>query len=191
MQPKVSVRVHADARIQDLDHDGVGCAIRYTTPTRAGSGAQRLFGESWFPVCSPALARDAKRPLREPAGLRRHVKLQIDDPEGAMPRLSWASWLELAGVQDVRPAGQLTFSSYEQIVQMAIEGAGVAPRRNPLVRDPIRAGRLVAPSACTARPRAPATRSLRKPPAPTPEVAPFIDCLKGEPRRDYARRLLP
>ena len=187
-RPDVDVRIHADTRLQDLDREGIDCAIRYTTPARAGAGAARLFGESVFPVCSPALARDAKRPLREPADLRRHVMLQIDDPDGAMPWLSWTSWLELAGAQDVKPAGRLTFSGYEQIVQAAIQGAGVALGRLPLVRDAMRAGRLVAPF----RVRGESTRAFyalaSENARSRPEVAAFVDWLREEAVLDESRR---
>lgn len=188
LRPDVDVRIHADVRLQDLEREGIDCAIRYATAARAGGGAARLFGESVFPVCSPALARDAKRPLREPADLRRHVMLQIDDPDGSLPWLSWTSWLELAGAQDVKPAARLTFSSYEQVVQAAIQGDGIALGRHPLVRDAMRAGKLVAPF----RVRSESTRAFYALASAharaRPEVAAFVEWLKEEASSDEARR---
>ena len=143
--PGVDVRIATDSRMQDLEREGLDVGIRYCTAQLAGPQAVRLFGERVFPVCSPKLAADPNRPLREPADLRRHVLLQIDDPEGRMPWLNWKSWLELAGLPDLRPAGSLVLTGYEQIIPAAIAGHGVALGRSPLVREALAAGALVAP----------------------------------------------
>ena len=145
--PGVDVRIATEPRMQDLEREGLDVAIRYCTAQIAGPRAVRLFGERVFPVCSPKLAGDPKRPLREPADLRHHVLLQLDDPEGHMPWLNWKSWLELVGVPDLRPAGSLVLTGYEQIIPAAIAGHGVALGRSPLVREAIAAGKLVKPFA--------------------------------------------
>jgi len=143
--PGVDVRIATEPRMQDLEREGLDVGIRYCTAESAGAGAIRLFGEQVFPVCSPKLAADSKRPLRAPEDLRHHVLLQYDDPEGFAPWLNWKSWLELVGMPDLRPAGSVLLSGYEQIIPAAIAGQGVALGRTPLVREPIAAGTLVAP----------------------------------------------
>ncbi|HEX5612869.1 MAG TPA: transcriptional regulator GcvA [Burkholderiales bacterium] len=143
--PGIDVRIATDPRMSDLEREGLDVGIRYCTAESAGRGAIRLFGEQVFPVCSPKLAADPKRPLGEPADLRRHILLQYDDPEGFAPWLNWKSWLELVGVPDLRPAGSVLLSGYEQIIPAAIAGQGVALGRSPLVREPLAAGTLVAP----------------------------------------------
>lgn len=143
--PGVDVRIATETRMQDLEREGLDIGIRYCTAESAGRRATRLFGEQVFPVCSPKLAADPKRPLREPADLRHHVLLQYDDPEGYAPWLHWKSWLELVGLADLRPAASVLLSGYEQIIPAAIAGQGVALGRSPLVREPIAAGTLVAP----------------------------------------------
>ena len=90
--PGVDVRIATDTRVQDLAREGLDVAIRHGPPAIAGPNAVRLFGERVFPVCSPGLLRDPKRPLRAPADLRHHVLLQYDDPEGRHPWLHWKTW---------------------------------------------------------------------------------------------------
>jgi LysR family glycine cleavage system transcriptional activator len=186
--PSIDVRITADSRMQDLERDGVDVAIRYSPPALAGARAMRLFGETVFPVCSPALARDPKRPLKEVDDLRRHTMLQIDDPDGMYPWLSWASWLEVAGASGLRPANRLMFTGYEQIVQAAIAGHGVALGRTPLVRDAMRAGQLIAPFKL----KGDSTRAFFAIAAPTAqpraEVGAFLEWLKDEARKDESRR---
>src|SRR5437764_6320654 len=79
--PGVDVRITADTRVQDLERDGLDLAIRHGPASLAGPNAVRLFGERVFPVCSPKLLRDPKRPLKQPADLKDHCLLQDDDPD--------------------------------------------------------------------------------------------------------------
>lgn len=141
----VEVRITADVRVQDLERDDVDVAIRFCPPAMAGPGAERLFGERVFPVCSPALVADPRLPLRLPADLRHHVLLHTDDPDGRWPWLAWRAWLEVAGVPDLQPAGNLRFSGYDQIISAAIAGHGVALGRAPLLDVALDAGQLVMP----------------------------------------------
>jgi len=69
----------------------------------------------------------------------------VDDPEGRWPWLHWRVWLEVAGMQDLRPAGSLRFSDYEQVIRAAIAGHGVALGRTPLVGKALASGELVVP----------------------------------------------
>jgi DNA-binding transcriptional LysR family regulator len=144
-RPEVDVRISAAVRYQDLEREGIDVAIRYCPQTMVGPEAVRLFGERVFPVCSPKLLRDPKRPLKGPADLRHHVLLHVDDPDGRWPWQSWRPWLEVAGVPDLRPAGSLSFSGYDQVIPAAIAGHGVALGRSPLTDHAVRSGELVVP----------------------------------------------
>src|SRR5213078_4039751 len=85
--PDVEVKITAETRVQDLERDGLDVAIRHGPASLAGPNAVRLFGERVFPVCSPKLLRDPKRPLKQPADLKEHCLLQYDDPDGRHPWL--------------------------------------------------------------------------------------------------------
>lgn len=178
--PEMDVRIATDTRVQDLERDGFDVAIRHGPATLAGANAQRLFGERVFPVCSPKLLRDAERPLREPADLRHHVLLQYDDPDGRHPWLHWRTWLEVERLTDLRPAGSLLFSGYEQIIPAAIAGNGVALGRSPLVREALASGELVAPFRRSADPARAYFAIVSKTSSARPEVADFLAWLRSE-----------
>ena len=183
--PGVDVRISADVRIQDLDRDGVDVAVRYCPPAIAGEDAVRLFaGERVFPVCSPRLMADPKRPLREPSDLSRHVLLHVDDPEGRWPWLHWRVWLEVAGIPDLRSAGNLRFSGYEQVIPAAIAGHGVAMGRTPLVSEALASGELVAPFEGVAQTARAYFAKVARNAAARPEVADFVAWLKSEAAQD-------
>ena len=143
--PEVDVRISADTRVLDLERDGLDIAIRHGPQSLAGANAVKLFGERVFPVCSPKLLKDPKRPLRVPADLRNHVLLQYDDPDGRHPWVHWRTWLEVERLTELKPAGSLLFSGYDQIIPSAIAGHGVALGRTPLVQGALESGELVEP----------------------------------------------
>jgi DNA-binding transcriptional LysR family regulator len=104
-----------------------------------------LTGEEVFPVCSPELLRDRTRPLKKPADLARQVLLHYDDPAGQFPWLSWRQWLDAFNLAELKPIGVAHYSHYDQMVQAAIAGEGVALGRTPLIRRLLKSGVLVAP----------------------------------------------
>jgi DNA-binding transcriptional LysR family regulator len=179
-RPGVDVRIMADTRVQDLDRDGLDLAIRHGPASLAGANAIRLFGERVFPVCSPKLLKDKSRPLREPHDLRYHCLLQYDDPEGRHPWLNWKTWLEVERIADLRPAGTLSFSGYEQIIPAAIAGHGVALGRSPLVKDLVASGELVAPFKSSADPARAYYAIVSKSAEGRPEVSEFVAWLRQE-----------
>jgi LysR family transcriptional regulator, glycine cleavage system transcriptional activator len=178
MHPEVDVRITADTRVQDLERDGLDLAIRHGAASLAGPNALRLFGERVFPVCSPKLLK--KIPLRQPADLKNHTLLQYDDPEARHPWLHWKTWLEVAGIAELRPAGTLTFSGYEQIIPAAVAGHGVALGRTPLVKDLLLSKDLVAPFKSSADPARAYFAIVSKNAAGRPEVADFVAWLREE-----------
>jgi DNA-binding transcriptional LysR family regulator len=178
--PGIDVRIMADTRVQDLDRDGLDLAIRHGPASLAGSHAVRLMGERVFPVCSPKLVKDKSKPLREPQDLRYHCLLQYDDPEGRHPWLHWKTWLEVERIADLRPAGTLSFSGYEQIIPAAVAGHGVGLGRTPLVKDLLASGELVAPFKSSADPARAYYAVVSKSAEGRLEVAEFVAWLKQE-----------
>jgi LysR family glycine cleavage system transcriptional activator len=189
LHPEVDVRISATHTLVNLERDGVDLAIRYGPPPPVASGAQRLFGEAVTPVCSPVLAADPARPLRRPADLARHTLLHVDPNMAGAQLLDWQLWLRAMLLDDLKPAGRLHFSLYDQMIHAAMAGQGVALGRLPLVAGLLREGRLVAPFE----------RSVASPlgyhlmrsagAARNPEVQPFADWLLAEARREAAAPL--
>ena len=184
MHPELDVRISAETRVLDLERDGLDLAIRHGPATMVGTHALRLFGERVFPVCSPRLLADPKRPLREPQDLRHHVLLQYDDPDGRHPWMHWKTWLEVERLADLRPAGSLSFSGYDQIIPAAVAGHGVALGRSPLVRKAMAAGELVAPFKRSADPARAYYAIVSKHSEGRPEVADFVSWLCEEAKKE-------
>jgi LysR family transcriptional regulator, glycine cleavage system transcriptional activator len=141
--PHVDVRISAtNEMIDDLERVGVDLAVRYV-PERSVAGGRLLFGETVFPVCSPALANDPANPLATPDDLHHHTLLYLELPRAAW--LDWELWFHALGLRDFEPAGKLHFSHYDQLIQAAVDGHGIALGRNPLLSRLLRERKLVAP----------------------------------------------
>jgi LysR family glycine cleavage system transcriptional activator len=145
--PDVDVRILAVDRVLDLETEGIDLAIRAYPSRDVPQGVHELFREELFLVCSPRLLEQVGRPLRTPEDLSAYVVLDFvnygGQPYGSW--YSWARWFQEAGTSAVRPAGKLAFSYFDQIIQAAVRGQGVALARSPLVADLLEAGDLIVP----------------------------------------------
>lgn len=142
VRPDIEVYVSANDRNVDLARGDVDVAIRYLGDA-VPQGSVRLFGERMLPVVSPGVID--RIPLRAPGDLAQHVLLHMDDPEGRVPWLDWSSWLAAHGETGLKPAGALRFSLYDQLIQAAVSGQGVALGRLPMIAALLDECRLVAP----------------------------------------------
>jgi LysR family glycine cleavage system transcriptional activator len=145
LHPDIDVRISATTDPLNLERSLLDLAIRYCLPDAVPDGAVRLFGEEMIPVCAPALLRDRARPLKRPQDLEHHVLLHFDYPGAHRMFMDWGTWLTPLGIGEIKSAGALHFSQYEQMIQAAIAGQGVALGRQPLVNDLIQSGMLAAP----------------------------------------------
>jgi DNA-binding transcriptional LysR family regulator len=181
--PSVDVRIKATHEVVDIDREGIDLAVRDCAVGSAPAGAIHLVGEHLAAMASPSYikeAKAAKRPLAGPADLRHHVLLYMHDPTGRWPWLSWAQWLERAGIDDFEPAGALTFDQYDQVINAAVHGQGVALCRMTLTQQLRREKRLV---TLFGRPQN-LVRGyyaiLAKGAGERPEVKRFIEWMRGE-----------
>ena len=176
--PDIDIRIAANTRLVDLERERIELAIRYCPPKLAPPGAHRLFGEEVLPVCSPALL--ARMPLVLAEDLRRHVLLHYERPDGAAPWLTWTVWLEAMQVDKFKPAGALHFSQYDQVIQAAIDGHGVALGTSPLVRRLVSEGRLVVPLSRKGHSSRAYFLVAAASAAARPEVQAFVAWMKGQ-----------
>ena len=143
--PGVDVRISADNTKRDLTREALDIAVRLGLPEAMPPEAIFLFDEQVVPVCSPVLQRDGQRPLRSLTDLRHFMLLHDDEAPLRWPWLDWGHWFRSHDLAPIAPAGELRFSHYDQMIQAAIEGQGVALGRLPLLGSAIASGRLVMP----------------------------------------------
>jgi len=126
--PDIALRISADARIVDLRTEGIDLAIRYCPASTAPRAAIRLFGETLAPVAHPSLCAKL---LERSEQISEYVLLEFDDLRRR--HLKWADWFAAMGWTSTKPKGVLQFNQYDQVIQAALAGQGIALGRLELL----------------------------------------------------------
>lgn len=142
--PDYDIRIDATDQRVDFTEEDVDIALRYGRGAYPGLCSERLFTESSFPVCSPALL-DGEYPLRTPRDLHRHTLLHVKWAMNNEAAPNWRMWLRATGVYDLDTARGPQFNHDQIAVQAAIAGQGVTLASSALVADDLAEGRLVRP----------------------------------------------
>ena len=138
LHPGIDLRVSASNRVADLRQEDIDLAIRYTTPALAPAGSTRLFGHAVAPVAHPSLGLKS---VRSAQALSKLSLLEFDNPN--TPWLQWGDWLGAMGWAHAKPQGVLHFNQYDQVIQAALDGQGIALGRLELIAPLLQSGRLV------------------------------------------------
>ncbi|MEH6641133.1 LysR substrate-binding domain-containing protein [Vreelandella glaciei] len=119
-------------------------SLRYGRGPWHGVTSLRLFEDTLFPVCSPALL--ASSSVRSPSDLLEHTLLTVDwSPHTDRLFPGWSDWFESAGVAIKKTPNQRQYSLYSLALDQAIAGQGVVLASYPLVADRLASGVLVRP----------------------------------------------
>lgn len=134
--PGIDVRVAASNAVLDLAAEEIDLAIRYCSQVNAPAGAVRLFDETIAPVASPALR------VRNIEARRELAKCVLLEYEDRRHWLGWGDWLASRGLTTAQARGVLRFNQYDQAIQAAVAGQGVALGRLELIRSMLEDRRL-------------------------------------------------
>ncbi|MGF1764710.1 transcriptional regulator GcvA [Aliivibrio kagoshimensis] len=138
LEPDIDVRIKA----VDLDEgsltDDVDVAIYYGRGNWPGLRVEKLYQESFIPVCSPKLLLGA-RPLNSIRDLRYHTLLHDTS------RKEWKNYAKHYEIEGINVNQGPIFSHSTMVLQAAAHGQGVALGNNVLAKPEIDAGRLVCP----------------------------------------------
>lgn len=192
MRPEIDVRIVASNDKPDLERDQLDIAIRFVSAEGDSPSAEHLMTAVSFPVCSPTLARDRARPLRTPADLAFHVRLDYEGVRDGRRFSEWDFWFDAMKMRAVEPASTLRFPQYDQWLPAAIEGAGVAIGVLPHLAQQLRDGVLCAPFGRDAiANRGAFFLILGREVAGRDAVKAFVEWLRSEVRRDGELTLAP
>lgn len=143
--PELDVRISASMQMVDYDAEGVDIGIRFGKGNYPDFVSELLLQDTAFPVCSPRLL-EGEHALNSPDELRFHVLLHDESWRlnyESFP--NWSMWIAAANIEGVDATRGTRFNMTSDVINAAIEGAGVALGRSSMVEGDLEAGRLVKP----------------------------------------------
>jgi LysR family glycine cleavage system transcriptional activator len=132
--PDIAVSLDARLDVMPLGRGHADAAIRQGDGSWPGVHAERLIGETAFPVCAPAYRERMK--IKVPHDLSRCHLLRHS-------WLPWTTWFTAARVDLPEPNDSAAFTDAGLLIDMAIAGHGVMLGRDVLAADALATGRLV------------------------------------------------
>lgn len=138
LEPAIDVRVDASEARVNLEREGMDMAVRLYPVQPGDEGSPPLLQEQALLVAAPAVAAR----INAAADILATPLLVYYDPATRFPWMSWPDWYERLGLKQATQQPCLYFSQYEHVLTAAVQGAGVAIGRTPLVLPLLRSGQL-------------------------------------------------
>ncbi len=107
----------------------------------------RLFDEEIFPVCSPQYL--AGREAFTPEELSQKTLLVLEDAQRQW--IGWQEWLELNDLPPINLSNTLRVNHYPPLIELAIQGVGIALAWKRIIDRPLKQGNLVRACAASAQ----------------------------------------
>lgn len=107
----------------------------------------RLFDEEIFPVCSPEYL--AGRVTFSAEELAQKTLLVLEDAQRQW--IGWHEWLDLNGLPPMNLSNTLRVNHYPPLIELAIQGVGIALAWKRIIDRPLKQGSLVRACAASAQ----------------------------------------
>ena len=135
LHPDTEVVLQSSSQLTDMFREQVDVAIRFGAGRYPALSVEKLMGDYYYPVVSPAY-NGGKLPA-SPQDLGRHTLLRSSDEE------QWTPWFEAAGVDLAEPTGGVQFQDLSMLVRLASSGGGIALVRHVVAMQEIMSGELL------------------------------------------------
>jgi len=183
--PGIDVRVVASNDKPNLERDQLDIAIRFVLAGGDVPDSEPVFDCKIYPACSPALANDKLHPIKTPADLAHHVRLDYESMRDGRRLSLWEFWFDKTKIPHVKPASTLQFPQYDQLVSAAVDHGGVGIAVLPHTAQHLHQKALCIPFGMEAVALLGVFYIVRrKDVAGRDAVDTFVDWLRSEVRRD-------
>jgi DNA-binding transcriptional LysR family regulator len=150
LQPTLHLRLMTHLINPEVSRQDVDIAIRFGNGKWEDGTAIFLFDEEVFPVCSPSWLGTHCAPMSVDDFL--HIDL-IDSDTTLEGWMTWSSWFKELGESRPKMSYSLRCSSYNDTVQAALKGYGIALGWNRLLGPMLLSGELVRITPYAVRPK--------------------------------------
>lgn len=130
--PDTELILQTSGQLHDLVREGIDVGIRFGQGQYPGLMAERLMGDSYYPVASPSFNRG--RLPSTPQQLKPTQLLLSVEP--------WLPWFQAAGLALAEPSGGVRFQDLSLLIRSAMDGDGIALVRHVVVTQDLTSGKL-------------------------------------------------
>jgi LysR family glycine cleavage system transcriptional activator len=138
LEPAIDVRVDASEARVNLEREGMDLAVRLYPVQPGDEEPPPLLQEQALLVAAPGVAAR----INAASDILATPLLVYYDPATRFPWMSWPDWYERLRLKQAAQQPCLYFSQYEHVLTAAVQGAGIAIGRTPLVLPLLRSGQL-------------------------------------------------
>ena len=138
----IEIHVSVSDNPRDLIENEIDVGLRYGDGHWAGLNSEKLFDVTSYPVCSPQYLKKAT-PINTPEDLLDHNLVNLDGEVHAEE--DWMWWLQGHGVKVPKAFKMLGFDNYDNVIQVAKDGQGIALGYSGLTTTLFEQGFLVRP----------------------------------------------
>ncbi|PJF02668.1 LysR substrate-binding domain-containing protein [Acinetobacter seifertii] len=141
--PEIEINFDTDLKPVDFNSHGIDIAVRYGTGHWPGLVAEKLLGEEIFPVCSPSFYqtyRSKWKNLKNLIDIPLIHCLSMDSNSGF---ITWDKWFKLNRIMYENKDNGLKINNSAGVLQLAIDGHGVALARSVIAFKDLEEKRLV------------------------------------------------
>lgn len=150
IHPKLKLRLFTQMLTPDFHRDDVDLVIRYGSGKWKDGNSIFLFDEEVFPVCSPCWL--AANPI--PTSLVDLLRMELIGSDATLDGwLTWNSWCRELGDTPPKQTNMLHCSSYNDTLQAATLGYGIALGWGRMVSHLLNSGDLVRITSYSVKPK--------------------------------------
>ncbi len=139
LHPGIRIALEPNPSFREVSSDRADLGIAFGDGEEFSGPREMILQPPIFPVCSPAFLAE-HGPLEQVSDLLRLPLLHEDDGYW------WGAWLQCMGIK-TRLSSEMSYVGADQVIDLALAGAGVALTNPLLVIDELASGRLVRPLA--------------------------------------------
>ena len=145
LHPDIKIRLIVRDALTSLTPSEFDIGIYYLKNRIPSLASRRLSREEVFPVCAPGYLGGAQC---KPADLLSKTLLVFEDAQRKW--MSWDMWFRLCGVDNPVFTDTISVNFYPALLEMAINGLGVALAWGWMIDEPLKSGALVRASRASA-----------------------------------------
>ncbi|WP_231401633.1 LysR substrate-binding domain-containing protein [Cupriavidus sp. WS] len=134
----VAARIDASEAMLNLEREGIDLAIRLNAQPPGPGDPRPLLRERLMLVAAPAIAAR----ITEPRHMLDAPLLVFHDPGARFAWMSWTQWYQRLGLARSSKQACLYFSQYAHVLNAAVQQAGIAIGRTPMVLPMLKSGQL-------------------------------------------------